>query len=117
MRRYLFFVPLFLFSLIIPGAHSSAVGPTATPSGGGGGKIAYASYRTGNTQIYTIDVTGKNETRLTNNTAKDTDPVWSPDGKQIAFVSDRDSNWGIYIMNADGSDQHLITPKSNAQLM
>ena len=32
----------------------------------------------------------------------DLDPSWSPDGKKIAFVSDRDGNRDIYVMNADG---------------
>jgi hypothetical protein len=31
--------------------------------------------------------------------------AWSPDGSQIAFVTDRQGQWEIWIMNADGSDQ------------
>ena len=38
-----------------------------------------------------------------------TGPAWSPDGRQIAFVSDRDGNWEIYVMNADGSSQTNLT--------
>jgi len=30
---------------------------------------------------------------------------WSPDGQKIAFTSERDGNWEIYVMNADGSNQ------------
>jgi Tol biopolymer transport system component len=33
-------------------------------------------------------------------------PVWSPDGSQIAFLTDRTGKWEIWIMNADGSNQH-----------
>ena len=36
-------------------------------------------------------------------------PSWSPDGSQIAFVSDRDENWEIYVMNADGSGPSRLT--------
>lgn len=46
---------------------------------------------------------------LTNNLSNDTWGSWSPDGKQIVFMSDRDFNNEIYIMNADGSGQKRIT--------
>ena len=36
-------------------------------------------------------------------------PAWSPDGRKIAFVSDRDGNSEIYVMNADGSGQRSLT--------
>jgi dipeptidyl aminopeptidase/acylaminoacyl peptidase len=41
-------------------------------------------------------------------------PVWSPDGSQIAFVTDRTGRWEIWIMNADGSNQRPMFP--NGQL-
>lgn len=37
-------------------------------------------------------------------------PVWSPDGSQIAFVTDRTGQWEIWIMNADGSNQRPMFP-------
>ena len=48
---------------------------------------------------------------LTNNPARDTVPSWSPDSSRIAFTSNRDGNYEIaqiYVMNADGSNQHRI---------
>jgi hypothetical protein len=32
-------------------------------------------------------------------------PTWSPDGSQIAFLTDRTGQWEIWLMNADGSNQ------------
>ncbi len=40
-------------------------------------------------------------TRPVNNVA----PAWSPDGRSLAFLTDREGEWRIYVMNADGSDQ------------
>ena len=46
---------------------------------------------------------------LTFNAASDAYPVWSPDGRQIAFQSDRAGNDEIYVMNADGSSQRNLS--------
>jgi Tol biopolymer transport system component/polyisoprenoid-binding protein YceI len=67
-------------------------------------------------EIYIIDLEalapGAAPARLTNNQAGDYSPAWSPDGFRIAFVSERDRNTDIYVMNADGSAPMRLT--SNA---
>ncbi len=70
------------------------------------GKIAFTSDRDGNYEIYVLNADGSEQTRITNNTASDSDPAWSPHGTKIAFTSDRDGNYEIYVMNADGSGQY-----------
>jgi Tol biopolymer transport system component/DNA-binding winged helix-turn-helix (wHTH) protein len=47
--------------------------------------------------------------RLTNNNAIDARPVWSPDGRSIAFASNRDGKYEIYVMDADGSNVKRLT--------
>ena len=91
--------------------------PTSTPLGGGSGQIAFASSRDGNSEIYVMNADGSGQTRLTNDSRDDQYPAWSPDGRQIAFMSDQGyyqwgyyySNWEIYVMNADGSGQTNLT--------
>jgi len=80
------------------------------------GRIAFASNRDGNMEIYLISTDGSGLTRLTNNAAYDIYPSWSPDGTLIAFHSKRDGNWEIYVMNADGSGVASLTnnPASDA---
>lgn len=74
-----------------------------------GPRIAFASDRDGNMEIYAMDADGGALTRLTENTAEDFSPAWSPDGSKIAFVSNRDGNSEIYVMSADGSGQTRLT--------
>ncbi len=56
-------------------------------------------------EIYVRDFAGSTPIRLTNNTAYDAVPIWSPDGTQIAFSRGTD----VYVMDADGSNQINLT--------
>ena len=67
-------------------------------------------------KIDTMNADGSDRARLTDNSAIDLNPSWSPDGSMIAFSSDRDGKMGrwtvpneIYVMNADGSNQTRLT--------
>jgi len=75
--------------------------------------IAYSSNLDGDYEIYLIKTDGSEMTQLTSNSAQDTQPVWSPDGRFIAFSSDRDGvqmwNSDIFVMRADGSAQTNLT--------
>jgi len=81
----------------------------ATPGILNNTKIAFVSTRDGNVEIYKMNTDGNNQVRLTNNSAWDGCPVWSPNGEKIAFVSSRDGNYEIYLMDADGSNLKRLT--------
>jgi Tol biopolymer transport system component len=85
------------------------------------GQIAFASSRDGDFEIYTMNPDGSDVRQLTRNQgggareADDQAPVWSADGRCIAFASTRDhtgdgsDNFEIYVMEADGSAQTRLT--------
>ena len=52
--------------------------------------------------IYTVPANGGKATQLTTHPAHDTRPIWSPDGSKIAFASDRNGNFDIFIMDMEG---------------
>ena len=60
--------------------------------------------------IYVIEVNGGKLRRLTDNASNDAAPAWSPDGRQIAFYSDRNLKPGICLMDAaDGANFKRIS--------
>ncbi|MDE5989893.1 MAG: peptidase S41 [Duncaniella sp.] len=76
-----------------------------------GSKIAF-TYKG---DIFTVPANGGSATRLTSNQAYEAMPVWSPDGKKIAFTSDREGNADIYIMDANGGEATRLTFNSVAE--
>lgn len=72
------------------------------------GKIVFHS-KSNTSEICIANMDGSNLTKLTNNNAEDWHPEVSPDGKQIAFMSNRDGKKEIYVMNIDGSNQKRLT--------
>jgi TolB protein len=67
-----------------------------------GTRLAFASSRTGNFEIYTMRIDGSELRQVTSHPGVDNAPTWSPNGQQIAFTSDRAGQNHIYIVSADG---------------
>jgi len=81
-----------------------------------GTKIAFASSRSGNNEIYVMNADGTGQTRVTDTPPLDPQdpsftggPRWSPDGTKIAFTTNKDFNYEIYVMNANGTGQTRLT--------
>lgn len=87
-----------------------------------GKRIAVAYHQHDHWDIHVLNADGSGRVRITetplsvtmagkpvwNNVA----PTWSPDGKQIAFLTDRSGKWEIWVMNADGGNPHLLLPSA-----
>lgn len=64
--------------------------------------------------IWIVDTSGGKPRRLTSS-GKDRSPRWSPDGKKIAFVSDRSGKAQIWVMEADGGEPWLLSTEQAVQ--
>ncbi len=62
--------------------------------------------------IYSLPITGGTATALTSGIAWSYQPKYSPDGKSIAFISDRAGGDNLWVMNADGSEPRAISKES-----
>ncbi len=101
---------------VVPG-HASIVG--TTPWGRSDTAEVYVqrelvvtSTRRGNvSNLFVLDRAAPNQLvpLSSDSTATEADAAWSPDGSRIAYVTDRDGNAEIYVMNADGSGVRRLT--------
>jgi hypothetical protein len=110
--------------------------PVISPDGS---RVAVSYWQDGHWEIHTMNLDGSQRQRLTetpitviaeNNRLRQemimgqvravanenphwnsAAPTWSPDGSQIAFLTDRRGQWEIWLMNADGSDQRPMFPE------
>ena len=67
------------------------------------------SENSSNTDIYLVAVGGGEVWRFIRSDGADHSPCWSPDGKHLAFVSDRDGSAQIWIIPSDGGEARRIT--------
>jgi TolB protein len=96
--------------------------PVFSPNGS---KLADTFWQSGHWDIHVLNADGSGAVRLTQTPDtwlvdqqlagnsnpqpwNNASPAWSPDGSQIAFISDRTGSWQIWLMNADGSNQHPL---------
>lgn len=73
------------------------------------GRIIYTSAIGGNIDIWITDADGTNKKQLTSDAYVETSPCVTPDGKTIAYSSNRDNGyWNIWLMNMDGTNQRKL---------
>jgi Tol biopolymer transport system component len=81
------------------------------PAAGGPLSIAFVSSRDGDSELYRMPVAGGEATRLTAFHKDDWDPTPSPDGKTIAFASDREGPPRLCLIDPDGTKFRRLTAR------
>ena len=66
--------------------------------------------------VYKVPAQGGIATQLTTQASYEANPVWSPDGKKIAFASDRNGNFDLFIMPANGGVAQRLTSHSASEI-
>jgi Tol biopolymer transport system component len=103
--------------LLAAAALAAAAGDAARAPAGG--QIVFATDRGGNVdnpELYSIGVDGRGRRALSRNPGADAAGAWSPDGRRLAFASERFENGrrvsALYVARADGSGVRRLTPTS-----
>jgi Tol biopolymer transport system component len=97
----------------LPADNEAIASPTKVSAGQGlRGAIAFHSNLDGDLEIFVMNADGSRVTQLTHNTDHEIEPMWSPDGRRIAFNSSRPGAFEtveIFVMNADGTGITRLT--------
>lgn len=92
-------------------ADNEAIAPPTKVSAGPGLSGAIAFHRgagfNGDFEIYVMNADGSKVTQVTHNAVNEFDPIWSPDGRQLAFGRCEATCDGI-VINADGSGERVL---------
>ena len=93
---------------VVPLPSSYVASPAFSPDGE---QMAFSTREVNGTDagIYISNLDGGRLKNLSNNSAIDSSPTWSPTGRQIGFISDRSGSPQLWVMDADGSNvQRLV---------
>jgi len=81
--------------------------PSFSPDGS---RIAFASTRAGNWQIFTMDTGGKSVTQVTTGVMQAIHPSWSPDGTRLVYCSlgGKSNQWELWCINLQTNERRMI---------
>ncbi len=66
-----------------------------------------------NNELYTMNLDGTDVKRLTKTAMSEGDAVWIDNGRKIAFVATHDGKPQLWVMNADGTNRHVVSRLEN----
>ncbi len=106
MKKKSFIFILVILTLSIFLYSAGQISLPRTPAVSNNGKDVVFSY---NGDLWKVPITGGRAIRLTDSIGFEINPVYSPDGKYIAFSSDRNGNFDVFIMKSDGGTPKQLT--------
>jgi serine/threonine protein kinase len=107
------FTPTYTLTPSITPTATATFTPSPTPQGGGA-QIAFASDRTGEVQIWLLDIASGELIQVTDIRGGACQPTWSPDGQKMVFIAPCSRNQqtypgsSLFIIDADGSDMNPL---------
>lgn len=108
-------LPLVVLGALLAGCRDAGLAPvldgprfTHAPGHGLKGAIAFHSSRDGDFEIFVMNADGSQVTQLTHNDVHEFDPIWSPNGRQIAFGRCFPDRCQVVVINADGSGEQVL---------
>jgi len=103
-------------SIESPPVDAEYLNPVISPDG----KIVAANLinpLTGDSDIWLIDTVRNVPSKLTTDSASESDPVWSPDGKQIAYMSNRGGRYALYVQSVSGGAAREILALGESRIV
>jgi tricorn protease len=105
LRRHAALLLVIAFLIVAAAVPAAVLNPRSPAPSPDGSRIAFCHMG----DIWVVDARGGRAQRLTVHEAYDSSPVWSPDGRLVAFSSDRRGNSDVYIVPASGGEPTRLT--------